>query len=159
MKTKRKEIVEYKTIYVSDDGLFESEDQEKVKEYEATCTYKTFKPVFVIKPVLLDYENPIGVYECENEQDFQAFLYFIKRNNCVSNNVLQDVCKRYDPEQRYWAAVVDYNSGDGPDYLYIKPLSRIACEIKGAIFGAKNAISELEDQFEEVKKLLNGEDK
>ena len=151
MKTRRKEVVEYKIVYVSEDGLFESDDPKKVEEYEANCKYRTFEPVFTITTSLLDYDHSLKVYKCESEQEYQELITFCGIElRTISEYDKQSARKDYILGHKYWVPI-QINGADEPDTFYVETLDIILREMEQIEMGYSIFKSELEETRKLVK--------
>lgn len=154
MKSESRQVTMYTTMYISEDGKFESKDPNEVKEYEKTCVYKHFTPVFTITTDLLHYGHPLEVYKCESEQEYNELITFCGiEYKAISEGDKYSARKRYKPWCKYWVPILVSDTG-GLTAFYVETLDIILQGMERIDTGYSIFKSELE----EARKLVKEEE-
>lgn len=154
MKSESRQVTMYTTMYISEDGKFESKDPNEVKEYEKTCVYKHFTPVFMITTDLLHYGHPLEVYKCESEQEYNELITFCGiEYKAISEGDKYSARKRYKPVHKYWVPILVSGTG-GLTAFYVEPLDIILAGMEHIEADYNIFMSDLE----EVRKLVKDEE-
>ncbi len=146
--TKERIIKTKVPIYVSDDGLYESEDKFNVEQYEKSINKDQPVELFESNEVYgADYN--LKVYKCSNFEEFQAVVAVVCKYHKIYPN-MQEIYEQYENNQCLYAFFVDdWNE------LIIKSVSELLEDYFSRIKQKEYHLLKLREEVDRIKSLIS----
>lgn len=161
-----KEITEERVIktkvpvYVSDDGLYKSEDKFNVEQYEKGIN--KHQPVKLFESNEIDDEernNHWKVYRCSNFEEFQATVSVVCKHHKIHQNDISKIYEQYKNNYCLYAFFVEEAEGDNYwDELDVITCAELIGEYTSEILSVYSHLERLREERDKLYSLRDREE-